>query len=317
MEQVDYSMLESRVGRLHLKQRVGIQTDHGSQVFGRGRTFFHIENWYSIHSVIRTALRCFGLHEWGRRNMKDLRIRHHEVDLAHLPEVFNGFTILQLSDLHLDINSGLADVLIRRIREVEYDLCVLTGDYRANTYGAFDVAFRDLTRILPHITTPVYGILGNHDAIEMVPALEEMGVRMLLNESAVISLDGSDIFLAGIDDPHYYKTDNLEKAAHDVPHDAASILLSHSPEIYRRAAHVDFDLMLCGHTHGGQICLPGGIALIHNAHCPRRMGAGSWRYHNLRGYTSVGSGASVVDVRLNCPPEITLHHLRVAWMESR
>ena len=312
MENIDYEELERRVGRLHLKQRIGVQTDHVSQVFGRGRNFFHIENWYSIHSVIRMGLRCVGLHQRGRRNMTDLRIRHHEVDLARLPESFNGFTILQLSDLHLDINPGLADILIRRLDEVKYDLCVMTGDYRAQTFGPFDAALEDVARVRPNIKSPVYGILGNHDFIEMVPALEKMEITMLLNESAIIRHNESSLYLVGVDDPHYYKTDNLEKAAQDVPHDAISILLSHSPEIYTWAAHVDFNLMLCGHTHGGQICLPGGIALMHNAHCPRRMGQGPWRYQNLRGYTSVGSGAAVVDVRLNCPPEITLHHLRVA-----
>lgn len=311
MKDAEYRKLERRVGRLHLKQRIGIQTDHVSQVFGRGRTFFHIENWYSIHGLIRIALRCVGLHNRGRRNLSDLCIRHHEVDLARFPKPFNDFTILQLSDLHLDINPNLPDVLIRRLDEVKYDLCVITGDYRAKTYGPYDQALEDVARIRPHISSPVYGILGNHDFIEMVPALEDLGIKMLLNESAVITHEGSSMHLAGVDDPHFYKTDNLEKAGYDIPQDAGAILLSHSPEIYKWAAHSDFDLILCGHTHGGQICLPGGMALMYNAHCPRRMCAGPWRYHNLRGYTSVGSGAAVVDVRLNCPPEITLHHIRV------
>jgi predicted MPP superfamily phosphohydrolase len=102
---------------------------------------------------------------------------------------------------------------------------------------------------------------------------------------------------------------NLEKAADGVPEDAVSILLAHSPEIYRHAAHADFDVMLCGHTHAGQICLPGGIPLMCNASCPRALCAGAWSHHGLAGYTSAGSGACVVDVRINCPPEITLHHL--------
>jgi hypothetical protein len=86
--------------------------------------------------------------------------------------------------------------------------------------------------------------------------------------------------------------------------------LAHSPEPYRLAAHAGFDLMLSGHTHGGQICLPGGIALMTNADCPRRFCKGAWRYHTMQGYTSVGSGSSVVGVRFNCPPEMTLHQLR-------
>jgi len=68
--------------------------------------------------------------------------------------------------------------------------------------------------------------------------------------------------------------------------------------------------LLSGHTHGGQICLPGSIPIILDAVLPRRMGAGAWQYHDMAGYTSVGAGSSVVPVRLNCPPEITLHCLR-------
>ena len=87
-----------------------------------------------------------------------------------------------------------------------------------------------------------------------------------------------------------------------------SILLSHTPEVYRQAAHAGFDLMLSGHTHGGQICLPGGVPLTLDSGC-RAIGAGAWRYDAMAGYTSVGAGSSIVPVRFNCPPEITLHRL--------
>jgi predicted MPP superfamily phosphohydrolase len=158
----------------------------------------------------------------------------------------------------------------------------------------------------------VYAVLGNHDTIRMVPGMEDLGIRVLLNESVPLERDGAAIHLAGIDDAHYYRVDNLHKAAHDIPHDGVSILLSHTPEPYRNAAHADFKLMLSGHTHGGQICLPGGIPLITDADCPRAYARGPWRYHDLIGYTSVGAGSSIVDVRLNCLPEITLHRLRRA-----
>jgi hypothetical protein len=169
-----------------------------------------------------------------------------------------------------------------------------------------------LGNVRPHIKKPAYAILGNHDSIRMVPMMEAMDIRVLLNESIAIQKQGSAIYLAGIDDPHYFRADNLEKASEDIPLDATSILLSHSPEMYRNACHAGFNVMLSGHTHGGQICLPGGIPLMCNVSSPRRFCRGAWRHNQLQGYTSVGSGASVVDVRLNCPPEITLHDLRRA-----
>jgi predicted MPP superfamily phosphohydrolase len=139
-----------------------------------------------------------------------------------------------------------------------------------------------------------------------------MGIHMLLNECEAISRDGQSICLAGIDDAHYYRVDNIEKAASDIPQDGFSILLSHTPEIYRQAAHAGFDLLLSGHTHGGQICLPGSIPITLDSVLPRQMGSGAWNYHDMAGYTSVGVGTSIVTVRINCPPEITLHHLRCA-----
>ena len=89
-----------------------------------------------------------------------------------------------------------------------------------------------------------------------------------------------------------------------------SILLSHTPEIYDRAAGAGFDLMLSGHTHGGQLCLPGGIPIRLEAKLPRSMAAGLWRHGEMVGYTTRGVGTSLLPVRLNCPPEITLHALR-------
>src|SRR5437762_8062081 len=110
---------------------------------------------------------------------------------------------------------------------------------------------------------------------------------MLLNECVSIELGGATIYLAGIDDAHFYRVDNIEKAASGIPHDGFAVLLSHTPEIYRQAAHAGFDLLLSGHTHGGQICLPGSIPLTLGSVLPRRLGAGAWRYRDMIGYTSI------------------------------
>jgi predicted MPP superfamily phosphohydrolase len=227
-----------------------------------------------------------------------------------LPPLFDGFTILHLSDMHVDMNEAAMQRLIELVGDMRYDLCVLTGDYRGKNFGPFEATLNGVARVRAHLKEPVYGILGDHDTIQMVPGLEAMGIRMLLNESEVIVRGDQQIYLAGIDDAHCFKADDIEKAASQIPYGEFSILLSHTPEIYRQAAHADFNLLLSGHTHGGQICLPGSIPIILDAVLPRRMGAGAWQYHDMAGYTSVGAGSSVVPVRLNCPPEITLHCLR-------
>jgi predicted MPP superfamily phosphohydrolase len=312
IDKASYQRLERRVGRCHLELRLGIERDYEARVFGQGRNFFHIENWYSVHSLIRNSLRMVFLHARGKRNARDIKLRHNHVRLPGLPPAFDGYRILHISDLHLDMAEDIPETLIRAVRPVEYDICVLTGDFRANTFGPYDATIAGMDRVRAHLNGSVFGILGNHDTICMVPDLEQLGVQMLLNESVILESQGERIFMVGIDDPHYYRADNLEKATAAVPDDATSILLAHSPEIFRHAAYTGFDLMLCGHTHAGQICLPGGKPLMCNARCPRFLCAGAWQYQQLRGYTSAGSGVSVVDVRLNCPPEITLHVLHPA-----
>jgi predicted MPP superfamily phosphohydrolase len=301
--------LQRRVGRLHLWQRQGIQREHVDQIFGRGRNFFHIENWYSVHSVMRLALRLTGLYGRGRRNASEIRISLNRIAIPRLPRPFEGFRLLHLSDIHVDMDGDILRSMSRRITEVDYDLCVITGDFRARTYGDYRPAVDAMTHLRQRIEGPVYAVLGNHDFIEMVPDLERLDVRVLLNESVRIERGGSHLHLAGTDDPHYYRADNLEKAADGIPEDEVSILLTHSPEIYRHAAYAGFDLMLCGHTHGGQICLPGGIPVTYNADCPRRLCRGAWRWQDLQGYTSVGTGSCVVPVRYNCAPEIAVHQL--------
>jgi predicted MPP superfamily phosphohydrolase len=302
--------LERRLGRLHAKQRLGIETAHEAQIFGQGLNFFHVENWYSVHSVIRNALRLMGLYGRGLRNAERVELRHNTVSFTDLPPAFDGFCILHISDLHADMNPGAMRALIELVKGLRYDVCVLTGDFRGQTFGPFDAALASVADVCSHLTGPLYGVLGNHDTIGMVPGLEQMGVRMLLNEADAIRRGNACLYLAGIDDAHFYRVDNIEKAHAGMPDGAFPILLSHTPEIYRQAAHAGFRLLLCGHTHGGQICLPGSIPITLDSTLPRRFGSGAWKYHDMAGYTSVGAGSSIVPVRINSRPEITLHHLK-------
>jgi predicted MPP superfamily phosphohydrolase len=310
MHEDTLAKLEQRLGPSHARQRLGIETDHEAQKFGQGLTFLHLENWYSAQSVIRGVLKLSGLYWRALRNAERIVVRHNDISFKDLPPRFDGYTILHISDMHVDMNEIAMQHLIELVDELRYDLCVLTGDYRGKTFGPFEASIEGVGRVRSHLKGPIFGVLGNHDTIQMVLGLEEMGIRILLNECEAIARDDQRIFLAGVDDAHFYRMDNIEKAALPIPDGAFSILLSHTPEIYRQAAHAHFRLMLSGHTHGGQICLPGSIPITLESALPRRMGAGAWQYHEMTGYTSVGAGSSVVPVRLNCPPEITLHRLR-------
>jgi hypothetical protein len=97
-----HDYLIKRVGKAHLRQRIGIETEHVADRFGQGRTFFHIENWRAAAAMIHLMLKITGLQERGRANVLDFRVRQNKLVLPHLPEAFEGFTLLHLSDLHLD-----------------------------------------------------------------------------------------------------------------------------------------------------------------------------------------------------------------------
>jgi hypothetical protein len=305
------SILEKRLGRRYARQRLGIEKDHEAQIFGQGINFFHIENLKPSHALIRAVLMVSGLYWRGAGNAAKVEVRHNRIASPHLPRAFDGYTVLQLSDLHVEMSESAMRRVIALVRELKYDICVLTGDYRGDTYGPYDTTLAGMAKIRAALNGLVYGVLGNHDTICLVSGLEEMGIKMLLNESETVEHAGERIHLAGIDDAHFYQMDNIEKAAAAIPHDEFSILISHTPEIYRQAAHADFNVLLSGHTHGGQICLPGGIPITLDSVLPRSMGSGPWRHHDMIGYTSVGAGVCMVPVRFNCPPEITLHHLHV------
>ncbi|WP_269526478.1 metallophosphoesterase [Coraliomargarita parva] len=305
--------LAERMGRDAFARRLEMEhlllQHHGK---GQGKGMFTYEHKWDIHRFITFCLKISGL--WGRahRNYLDFEVVRREVPLKRLPAAFDGFRLLQLTDLHADLHPDFPDALIRAIQPLEYDLIVLTGDYRTCTFGDHTGATNAMRRIAQHFKTRAYAVLGNHDFIAKVVHLEDGRVRFLLNENTLLERDGARLFLLGIDDANHYKTHDIRHAAIGVDAGACKILLSHSPETYRQAEEEDIDYMLSGHTHGGQLCLPGGIPVVHDGTAPRRLLSGDWQHGKLLGYTSRGTGASGVPARLNCRPEITLHTLRKA-----
>jgi predicted MPP superfamily phosphohydrolase len=280
----------------------------------RGRGSFQGDDHRALAALLRVALRVTGLRRRGEHNALTPVIRKIQLTYDNLPQSFCGFTLLHLSDLHADGLDGLADVLSERLSTLEVDLCVMTGDYRFRVNGPCHGVFPPMQRILRSINARlgVVGILGNHDASEEVPALERLGVRMLINEALELRRGRESAWVIGLDDPHFYGCDDLSAALRHVPSEAFKILLVHTPELIQEAEADGVDLYLCGHTHGGQICLPLIGPILTNANCPRAYARGLWKYKQLQGYTSPGVGASGVPVRFLCPPEIGLIELRCA-----
>ena len=188
----------------------------------------------------------------------------------------------------------------------------MTGDYRSKMYGPMRRdARRHATDPRARRRDPIYGVLGNHDSIAFVPEFEAMGIRMLINESTTMSSAAMrGLALVGIDDHALLSARDIPKATADVQRELPSILLSHAPEVYRQAARggVRRDAV---RPYARRPDLPAGrISGDLDARHAAAHGARPWRRHGMLGYTSPGAGTSIVDVRINCPPEITLHRLR-------
>jgi len=304
-----FAVLAQRIGKEKLGERLSLQSSHWAGMHHQGEGLLAIERIVPLDTLVEKVLRFTGFAALGRRGAIDLRVEHNAVRSPAVPKGLDGFRILHLSDLHLDLQTGVMPRLAEALSSLDYDLAVVTGDFRNSTTGDFEDALRETSHVLRALKPPVYGILGNHDFIEMVPRLEELGLPILLNETTTIAHGGARLLLAGIDDPHFYKTHDIPKVGGTPPApDLFRVLLSHSPETYDEAAP-HFDFMLSGHTHGGQICLPGGIPIIRNGNCPRKMLSGAWQHKSLLGYTSRGTGCCGVAARFFCPPEITIHTL--------
>ncbi len=265
-----------------------------------------------MRRLVPLGLRLLGLWERAHAQCLDVRVVENEVHLANLPPAFDGYRLLQITDLHTDIDPALPAAVIAAIGRTHFDRAVVTGDYH-NEIGEDLARSLELTAsLVPHLGPDPLATLGNHDLLDMVPPLEAAGLQFLLNESLAVERDGDTLWIAGVDDADHYRTHVLDRTALGVPADACAILLSHSPECFRGATAAGFDLQLSGHTHGGQICLPGGIAVIRKSAVPSRLISGPWRHESMIGYTSPGTGSCTAAARLNCPPEITVHILRRA-----
>jgi uncharacterized protein len=279
----------------------------------RWQVLFNLTSFLSYRILYTWVFTLTGLREKGMRNALEMKVVEQTFRFSDLPEAFDGFRILLLTDLHLDGLKGLTNRIVHHIRNIEVDLCLIGGDIRMETYGPMAPCLRHLRCLLPHVQSRygILGVLGNHDCIEMSPDFEETGLIMLINEAWDIRRNGAKIWIVGVDDPHYYKVHDVRQALRNVPADDFKIFLAHSPEAYKDAADFQVQLYLCGHTHGGQICLPGRGPIFTNSRAPRFTAAGRWRYRNMTGYTSRGVGASGVPLRFNCPGEISLITLRM------
>jgi transposase len=183
--------LIKRIGAEHVERRLKIETDHAAQLFGQGLVFFNLENWYSAPLIIGSALKLSGLYSRARRNADKVVIRRNTLTFERLPRAFDNFTILHLSDLHVDISEGAMQHLVNIVGDLQYDICVLTGDYRGKTYGPFEKSIKGLKELRTRLKEPIY------DGVDAPPTAwmcQSGGVEHHLREASV-----SEVIIIGLD----------------------------------------------------------------------------------------------------------------------
>jgi len=229
------------------------------------------------------------------------------ITIRSLPQALDGFTIAHLSDLHRH-----APVSLRYIEKclalgvsVEPDLMVITGDFVSKNANYMPPLGRSLNRITRSV--PVYAVLGNHDYwtdVGVVRAeLQSAGVQLLVNQSTVIEKEGERLTLVGLDDLWEGKTD-IPGTIAAAPASVARVVLMHNPDAIEDVASYGVDLVLCGHTHGGQVALPFVGPLVVPSKFGRRFARGLYRVKETQMYVNKGVGLIRPAVRFMTRPEV-------------
>lgn len=239
------------------------------------------------------------------------------VRITNLPDEFAGMTIAQLSDIHHGVYTGL-DYINRCVEianDLEPDVVALTGDF---TYGGrrYIEPCAELLKGLK-ASVGIYAALGNHDyyagASHVARALRNAGLNLLVDAQDRIERRGSKLCLIGVDDLYYGDT-NVNRLMRGVPKEAPKIVLAHNPDFIEEFAvkRQHIDLMMSGHTHGGQIRLPLLGAPQISSSYGQRYAMGLNRNGSMQVYTTRGIGTVMLPSRFDCPPEITFYTLERA-----
>lgn len=242
-----------------------------------------------------------------------LAIERSEVKLERLPPGLDGLRIVHLSDFHYGplTNTKHLERAVQTANDLHPDLIALTGDYISHD-RAYAAPCAELMGRL-RARYGVYAVLGNHDhwtdAALITDLFRAEGICLLINEGMRIDLDGGTFWLAGVDDK-MVGLEDLPLALAGSHDDELRLVLAHNPIILRRAARASVDLVLSGHTHGGQVTLRSEKS--RSGRPRRRLLRGLGRWGKTQIYVTRGLGTVVLPIRYGCPPEVSLLELHTA-----
>ena len=279
-----------------------------------------------------TAWTAYAWHESTR-----VERTHTVVQIPDLPPGLEGLRILHVADTHFPHNGASLSRFLDTVSEMDYDIILATGDYCESRLG-WPVVVEAFRRLDPKLG--IYASIGGHeryagvgsvrdlwgqvrggvqsrrhatvDPTPLITALEQEGVRVLVNEQVSVEIGGELVRIVGIDDA-YMNLADLDAALPPGEGGPAAfnLLLSHTPDGLLHPRAGEFPLALCGHTHGGQIRVPGyGAPVRHAAAVDRLRPAGLLRFGQTQAYVSRGFGTAGVPLRFGCRPELGIVELR-------
>ncbi len=224
-----------------------------------------------------------------------------------------GLTIAFATDTHVGPHFRASDLepVVQRLEEIRPDIVLFGGDYICESPRFMASAAPVLGRMVRSARYGAWGVMGNHDLANIrsrvVPPLEDAGIRILANEAACVETDRGPLWIVGVDDGLIGEVD-LDSAFANVPPDGAAICLCHEPDRVEESAPYGAFLQLSGHSHGGQVRLP-GIGPIAAPQLGKRFPLGRYQVGDGELYVSAGLGMYRPPVRFNCPPELTVIRL--------
>ena len=240
-----------------------------------------------------------------------LTVEHQAIHLRRLPQALDGLRVVQLSDIHHSPFTGSEQIkrAIETANSLEPDIIALTGDYVSHEREYAAPVAGMLGRLRARYG--VYAVLGNHDHWTDAALITDLfrleGIRVLINEGMRFEARGAAFWLAGVDDT-MVGLEDLSLALAGSRQDEMKLLLAHNPVILRRAARAGVDLVLSGHTHGGQVTWRSERSA--SGRPRRRLLKGLGRQGHTQIYVTRGLGTVVLPIRYGCPPEVSLLELR-------
>lgn len=255
----------------------------------------------------------------GRRylpaaNQQGLEITRHSLCLPRLDTAFEGYRLVQISDFHIGTwaNRDRLQAAILEVNRLKPDLVAITGDFVTRNPEEYEPDLVHLLRLV-HAGDGVVAVLGNHDhwtdPLIVRRILRKAGVIELNNQSLTLQRNGASLHFSGVDDI-LEELDDLDAVLTQLPPTGAAILLAHEPDFADISAGSGrFDLQISGHTHGGQVQFPGFGPLVLPRQ-GRKYPSGLYQVGGMKLYTNRGLGTADIQLRYNCPPEVTLFELK-------